>query len=206
VGDNEVAHGCKIIQVEIALPSRVQFCLGLAQFFILHRQLDLMHAKLMDQLQRFRARQGRQILWRRRALLPGDLFGPPAQFGDSLGLVIIAVHRAPLSSLRHGELKDRFSPGALPSSMTVMSLPVTNARSWKSLDLLGGAAALCRREVRGVCGPAPGRQMEPRGGFTSPKIFSQLYPPQLAIDKWCDSARLSEMGVTGVMGVTDEED
>jgi hypothetical protein len=79
-----------------------------------------------------------------------------------------------LSSLRRRELKDRFSPGALPSPMTVMSLPVTNARSWKSLYLLGGAAALYRREVRG-------QQM----------------------DKRCGSARLSEMGSTGV---TDEKD
>ena len=45
----KIAHRRKIVQVRILIPGFGQLLLGLAEFFILHLQLDLVHPQLMNQ-------------------------------------------------------------------------------------------------------------------------------------------------------------
>ena len=45
----EIAHRCEVIEVGVFVPGFGQLGLGLAEFLILHLQLDLLHPQLVDQ-------------------------------------------------------------------------------------------------------------------------------------------------------------
>ena len=70
-----IAHRCQIVELEIARPRCIDLLLGAPQLVVLHLQLDLMHAQLVEQLVRGFRRKVLGIFRVRGILRPRNCLG-----------------------------------------------------------------------------------------------------------------------------------
>ena len=87
--ERKITHRREIEEVEIPRPRGFQFILCPPQFLVLHLQLDLMHAKFVEQTSGF---FGRSYFAELRLGEAELLHGPPPQAGEIVGIGLILSH------------------------------------------------------------------------------------------------------------------
>ncbi len=89
ITEREIADGCKVVKIHIAVTGFLEGDLGLAQCLVLHLQFDLMHLKFVQQF-----RVGTPLLAASRGLTKARLRFTP-QFGGAFLWRLVLLHPAP---------------------------------------------------------------------------------------------------------------
>ena len=90
IAEGDIADRRQVVEIEIACPHGVQFHLRPPQIFVLHLQLDLVYAQVVQDLSGVRLGLGHPG---HRRLAPQPLFGTAAQLSAGTGLAFVLLDR-----------------------------------------------------------------------------------------------------------------